>query len=334
MILEKNSGHLMLVSELHGDWEDYSRAKQIFSLKHKKGEADYLVLMGDIIHSSPGRVDRSKEILDDVLLEKEFPIICLLGNHEFVHIYHIALTNEKSNYTENLEQKIASKRHLYTEFFSKMPYSVSTSGGVLVNHAGASASLAGVEKFENLSLGWNTLANYDCKEVLLELEFVTNRYIAKKRDIGHSAYSFRCQSDILGEVDVSKLESQRWWKYPLSGLSQAAYNPWWGRLFLASELGMFWWEVFFNMNELQYMDAYPSIVDVFLKKKPGNEMSFLVSGHTHLPQGYKTIGSRQLCFSSSHSVENKKDKSYLMLEASRNYKSLEELREGIHSLYP
>jgi hypothetical protein len=74
-------------------------------------------------------------------------IICLLGNHEFVHIYHIPLSRGHLEFTSWFEYRIKNCREELIQFFMSMPLMLRTKGGVLINHTGASNRYGAGEKF-------------------------------------------------------------------------------------------------------------------------------------------------------------------------------------------
>jgi hypothetical protein len=63
--------------------------------------------------------------------------------------------------------------------------------------------------------------------------------------------------------------------------------------------------------------------------------TFVVFGHDIVREGYQTVGSEQLCLSTSYGVDNA-HKYYLRLDLSAHYRGVADLREGteIRRLYP
>ncbi|WP_421920131.1 metallophosphoesterase [Marinifilum sp.] len=152
MIRDISGGKLMIVSDLHGNGYDFRQIQKTYKQLKKKGKADYLVFLGDLVHAYPGKQkDESLEIIEELMGLKanqpESDVICLLGNHEFVHIYHIPLAKGHLEFTTWFEYRIAKCRIEVIEFFMNMPLMLRTQGGVLINHTGASNRYGAEEKF-------------------------------------------------------------------------------------------------------------------------------------------------------------------------------------------
>ncbi|MCT4603944.1 MAG: metallophosphoesterase [Marinifilum sp.] len=143
MIRDISSGKLMIVSDLHGNGYDFRQILKTYKQLKKKGKADYLVFLGDLVHAYPGKQkDESLEMIEELMgLNANQPgsdVICLLGNHEFVHIYHIPLAKGPLEFTSWFEYRIQKCRGEVIEFFMNMPLMLRTKGGTLINHTGAS----------------------------------------------------------------------------------------------------------------------------------------------------------------------------------------------------
>nr|WP_320120286.1 metallophosphoesterase [uncultured Marinifilum sp.] len=143
MILDISSGKLMIVSDIHGNGFDFRQVLKTYNSLKENGEADYLIFLGDLIHAYPGKQkDESLEIMQELMHlkanTKGNDVICLLGNHEFVHIYHIPLQKGPLEFTTWFENRIKKVRKEIVSFFIDMPIMIRTHGGVLINHAGAS----------------------------------------------------------------------------------------------------------------------------------------------------------------------------------------------------
>ncbi|NOU60923.1 metallophosphoesterase family protein [Marinifilum caeruleilacunae] len=143
MIRDISSGKLMIVSDLHGNGYDFRQVHKVYQTLKAKGKADYLVFLGDLIHAYPGKQkDESLEMIEDLMDLKanqaESDVICLLGNHEFVHIYHIPLAKGQLEFTSWFEYRIQKCREEVIRFFMDMPLMLRTQGGTLINHTGAS----------------------------------------------------------------------------------------------------------------------------------------------------------------------------------------------------
>lgn len=144
MIKDIDKGRIMLVSDIHGNKRDFDRVLTRYYALKEKNKVDYLIFMGDMIHSYPNknRKDESVAIIDKLISMKtntdDGDVFCVLGNHEFVHIYNIELLKGKLEFSKWFEWKISKNRGLYINFFINMPLAIRTAGGVLIHHAGAS----------------------------------------------------------------------------------------------------------------------------------------------------------------------------------------------------
>ncbi|PXY01261.1 hypothetical protein DF185_11495 [Marinifilum breve] len=153
MIRDISSGRLMVVSDLHGNGYDFRQVLKTFQKLKKKGKADLLVFLGDLVHAYPGKQkDESLEMIEELMdlnaNQPESDVICLLGNHEFVHIYHIPLAKGPLEFTSWFEYRIQKCREVVMQFFMNMPLMLRTQGGVLINHTGASNRYGADEKFD------------------------------------------------------------------------------------------------------------------------------------------------------------------------------------------
>ena len=78
-------GRLIVVTDLHGDFDDYSHYLNLWD----ETDPDFhIVFCGDLIHGIDEDTDGSVEILDDAIArsEKYSNFHTLLGNHEWAHI--------------------------------------------------------------------------------------------------------------------------------------------------------------------------------------------------------------------------------------------------------
>ncbi|WP_321309109.1 metallophosphoesterase [Marinifilum fragile] len=160
MIRDISSGKLMIVSDLHGNGFDFRQILKVYGQQKERGRADYLVFLGDLIHAYPGKMkDESRDMVMQLMEmganQPDSDIICLLGNHEFVHIYHIPLQKGPLEFTSWFENRIRKNREEIIRFFMNMPFMIRTQGGVLITHTGASDRYGENEKFD---LQW--LKNY------------------------------------------------------------------------------------------------------------------------------------------------------------------------------
>jgi predicted MPP superfamily phosphohydrolase len=153
MIRDISKGKLMIVSDLHGNGFDFRQILKVYQQQKERGRADYLVFLGDLIHAYPGKQkDESKDMLLQLIQmganQPDSDIICLLGNHEFVHIYHIPLQKGPLEFTTWFENRIRKDREEIIRFMMNMPLLLRTKGGVLINHTGAANRYTNNETFD------------------------------------------------------------------------------------------------------------------------------------------------------------------------------------------
>lgn len=138
-----SEGRLLIVTDLHGDLEDYERYIGLWNCDDPNF---HLVFVGDFIHSIYDD-DGSIEIIDDVIEKnKKYPNFHpLLGNHEWSHIVGSPVFKGYNNQSQDFENLIVEKKgslepHLskYIEFFKSMPLFVQTENGLFISHAGPS----------------------------------------------------------------------------------------------------------------------------------------------------------------------------------------------------
>src|SRR3989344_1835404 len=129
-IIDINAGRLLIASDLHGNWKDYQRIRELYEGLKAQGRADRLILDGDLVHGYPGYEDRSVKILDDLMNNHDSSVMALLGNHELMHIYHMSGVAKNGHDLHDsagpLEEQITGSRAKYVDFMKRMPYAVRT----------------------------------------------------------------------------------------------------------------------------------------------------------------------------------------------------------------
>lgn len=130
-------GKLKIFADLHGNWRDYSRIKEIFI---GSGKDCYLALLGDYIHGSPGYPDESERVLDDLIkLKRRYRkrVIPLLGDHEHSHIGGPTVAKHGVNQTLAFEHRLSrDKIKKYKDFLRSLPLLIKTDGGIIISHSG------------------------------------------------------------------------------------------------------------------------------------------------------------------------------------------------------
>ncbi len=153
MICDIQFGKLMIVSDLHGNGFDFQKILKVYRKLKSEGKLDYLVFLGDLIHAYPSKQkDESLEMIQELFKmganQEGSNVICLLGNHEFVHIYHIPLQRGNLEFTSWFENRIRKNREDIVRFFMDMPFMLRTKGGVLLTHTGSSHRYAATKEID------------------------------------------------------------------------------------------------------------------------------------------------------------------------------------------
>ena len=132
-IVDLPGGIAYVVTDLHGDWQAYSRYRDHFLALYHRQQADYLVLLGDLIHGyGPPEEDASLPMVQDVMtLQAELGhdrVIMLLGNPELPHIYGVTLSKGDQMFTPRFEWSMGEARAEIIAFFKSLPFVIRTAG--------------------------------------------------------------------------------------------------------------------------------------------------------------------------------------------------------------
>ncbi len=139
--LNLTEGVALIVTDLHGDRDAFDRCLELFSRLYWRGDAQYLIFLGDLIHGYGKPADDSsvKMVLDLIALRNELgakDVIMLLGNHEMPHIYGVSLAKGDNEFTPRFEHALGHHRERVLSFFESLPFYVRTKAGVMLAHAG------------------------------------------------------------------------------------------------------------------------------------------------------------------------------------------------------
>ena len=101
-------GKALIITDLHGNLDDYNRYMEIW--KEFQDKNNHLILTGDFIHSCY-QIDSSLEIIDSVKnhFENEKNFHVLLGNHEWAQIIGESVYKGFSNQTQDFIDLIHEK---------------------------------------------------------------------------------------------------------------------------------------------------------------------------------------------------------------------------------
>lgn len=165
-------GRLIVVSDLHGNHEDY---RSYLNLWDSSDDDCHIVFIGNLIHS-PFEPDGSLEILDDAIIKsKEYPNFhVLMGNHEWAHITDTNLYKNGKNQRLSFEELVKDGKgnlqpslNNYISFFKSLPFFLKTDNGIFISHAGPSRNIRSIDDFNHI---------FDDYENKLLDDFLWNRY--------------------------------------------------------------------------------------------------------------------------------------------------------------
>lgn len=315
-------GQAMVVTDLHGDWDAYERYRDTFFQLRALGQADILILNGDMIHASaPEEQDKSVEIVLDVIRLKEElgdSLVCVLGNHELPHIYSITLQKGDDLFTPRFEFAMGEHRQEIVSFFDSLPFYIRTSGGVSICHAGASTALGetnGVERLFNFS---------------------------------HQKILDRTRSQITQEERPSLIramrklhgrtynEMARKW-FAVGGLDDPRYDDFLvGTLATSDEDFELLWSAMFSRNEKEYgNNSYQILLTTMLQALSNGfeRQSVLVTGHIDVKGGHKLVNRQQLRVASAKHASPREAGLYLLFDIRERFETAAELVPNLRSVF-
>lgn len=297
-VIDLERGKLLVVSDLHGNEEDYRRVWELYAQLKEAGKANTLVFLGDLIHSRKEE-DASMFMIQDLIRRKANQpggeVYALLGNHEMVHIYHIELWKGGFCYTQSFEDAILPHRAEIVKFFCNMPFAIRTKGGVLLNHTGPSG-LIGQGKYKAYEVeGFEDLRDWSHRAFL---DYASLEYAIPEPD-----------DDLYAEIGSSFMRSLR---------------------------GEFLWEFLMNKNERRYPDGYGEIVNnhlAFMSKGHAQGLTVMVNGHVQVPEGMEIVDPGQLRLSSGYGAHSNREKTVLLFKAKRRYETAADLAKKAFHLF-
>ncbi len=305
-IVDLNEGTALVVSDLHGEWAPYTMYRDYFLHLLDRGEAQYLIFLGDIIHGYGAEEDdASVEMLLDIMrLRRELgqdTVLMLLGNHELPHIYGITLSKGDINFTPRFEHALGKNRDAIIEFLKSLPFAVRTSNGVMLTHAGASALTSRPE-------AQDLLAEFSHEKLLSEADALMRQdnvidLVARMLKIDEATYAQAAQLSLA----VTGPDDPRYY-HLLRGVIASNLEPEWSML----------WNFFFTRCEQdilieEYADYVVEFLSTFSADAP---LKALVTGHISVRGGAAVIADRQLRIASWAHALPPEDGSFLYLDTS------------------
>ncbi len=320
--VDLSTGIAFVVSDLHGAWEPYARYRDHFLDLYERRQADILILLGDVIHGY-GTVeeDFSLHILWDIMrLQQQLgqeAVIALLGNHELPHIYGVMLSKGGIEFTPRFERALGENRGEVIDFLKTLPFLIRTSGGVLMTHAGAAASVTVPEVAVRL-LDFSHEALLNEARRLAPRDDVLNLI---QMHMGLTADDYDRMARHYLAVDGPGDPRYYDLLYGLIASNLKEWVPLWDFFFTQCEQGM-------------SRDMYRKIVDRFLKtySEPNCPQMVLVTGHISTKDGYEVVEELQLRLASWAHATPKNAGCYLLLDVSRPVESAADLLPFIHPM--
>lgn len=315
----------MVVTDLHGDWDAYRRYRDRFVDLHARGQADCLILTGDLIHSeNPLDYDKSLDIVLDVLalqVSHGSAIIYLCGNHEMPHIYSISLARREKVYTPAFEIALnrSQRRAEVSALFDSLPFYVRTRAGVTVAHAGAPPPIADPVR-ANLIFNWDHQRLLDWADQILaeeDLETLRKSYARVHRE----------NYDVLAKYFLD-----------VSGPDDPRYNDLL-RGFIASghpSFDQLLWPTLFTRCEEEYGRAdYAIFLTAMLQEVTADffPQRVLVAGHMTIQNGYQIVAKRHLRLASSHHATPREAGQFLLFDTAQPIQEVADLLPKLGSVF-
>ena len=321
-VVDLAKGRAMVVTDLHGDWDAYERYRDTFLNLLALGEADLLILDGDMIHASaPPEQDKSVEIVLDVIrLKQEFGdrVIYVLGNHELPHIYSITLQKGDDLFTPRFEMGMGKHRSQIVSFFDSLPFYVRTPGGVSICHAGASTALGETN-------GVARLFNFSHQQVLKR----TRALITQEERPSLVRAMRKMHGRTYNEM------ARKW--FAVTGLDDPRYDDFLvGTLATSDEDFDLLWSAMFSRNEKEYGNSsYQVLLNTLLQTLSSSfERQFvLVTGHIDVRGGYKLVNRQQIRLASAKHASPREAGLYLLFNVEEKIETAADLVPHLRSVF-
>ncbi len=321
-ILDIEQGRIMAVTDLHGDYEAYSRYRDRFLTLRANGLADCLVICGDYLHGEGApEADGSLDIMLDLLrLRRELGpnLIVLLGNHELCHLYGISISKGRQVYGPPFEKAMGSHRGAIISFLDTLPFYIRTRAGVALAHAGAcqaAATLAGMKSLRDYQ--------HQAELAKVDAHLAGQNRVALRAGLGK--LSGQPYAELAAEnLGVTDPADPRYDDL-LRGTLVMALSPAFQSL----------WEALFNKNEIEYGAwSYAGMLTTFLHtlSLDYTVQRVLVSGHIHVSGGHAAVAEKQLRLASWAHARPPEAGEYLLFDAAQPVDDWRDLLKGLSPL--
>ena len=172
LLLYPKEGDLLVISDLHGNWQDFQRIVEIFQQLRRSSPKVYLLFLGDLVHgpswtphwpSDKGwqyYPDESDRILDTfVELQRGYSgyVHSLLGNHEHSHVGGPYTKKFHPNEREYLENRLGPRKaREVSQMLRHWPLIALAPSGIVFTHGAPRARMGKLEdlhrvKYEDCS---------------------------------------------------------------------------------------------------------------------------------------------------------------------------------------
>lgn len=318
------AGTVMVVTDLHGDWDAYCRYRDRFLELRERGEADGLVIAGDVVHRKHEPDDSLRIVLDIRSLKFESPgdsIIYLCGNHELPHIYHFPLVQGETDQTSSFEHAMV-EQGCHSEvvgFFNSLPFFLRTAAGVSITHAGASAATADREQAEKL-FRWS---HHHYAAWVYHMLSLINVY--KMREYYEMVYGMSYDELLWHFLAIKNPETPLEYFRFLFGqfaVKHSSFDPLWDCVFTRCE-------------ESIGVESYQSLVRDTLQNLSERfvPQRVLVAGHMNVSGGYDLIGDYHFRMASAKNASPREAGVYLLFDAACPVQSAADLEACVHGVF-
>jgi hypothetical protein len=318
-------GVAMIVTDLHGDHDAFTRYVHRFRALHESGAAQRLIFLGDLIHSyGPPETDGSLQMMLQVMkLQAEFGpdnVIMLLGNHEMPHIYGVSLMKGEIEFTPRFEHAMVDRRERVLAFFRSLPCYVRTAAGVMLAHAGPSAEVIGrvdaLRHFDHAAILRET------DEVLAQADDLTPLYKQYGQLYG-TPYADDAEYLLAVEGPDDPRYAHLLRAFTISRQSRE-FHLLWDALFTMNEVGI---------AEMAYLQVCQQFLAAFSADAPAPQR-VMVSGHLVTPTGGHALVNRfHLRLSSAAHARPCEAGHYLLLDCAQPVSAANELLACLGSVF-
>ncbi len=319
------TGRAMVVTDLHGNWEAYQRYRDRFVDLQAHGQADCLIISGDLIHADLTINDRSLDMVFDILALREHygeAIIYLCGNHEMPHIYSISLAKANQLYTPVFEAALtrSQRRAEVLALFDSLPFYLRTPAGVSLTHAGAIAQIT-------MPQDAYILFTWSHQDLLTSAEAALPQKDRAALRQGYARMSHYESYDALVAYYLA-----------VSGPDDPRYDDFL-RGFIASGQLLFenlLWPALFTRCEKEYgPHDYGIFLDALLKELSVDfyPQQWLVAGHITLKGGHQIIANRHLRLASAQHATPHHAGQYLLFDTAQPPQNMADLINSLGTVF-